>query len=313
MKTIETGSVALIKSAPANTRDGRALTLNRAPSDDLSPWIARVYATHGVPDMRDWLRCGILADTHYLRVLMEGHWGADTRDGEATFERRVLFFGQNSKEMPVRLRGTFRSTGLAFKAGAATVLGAPEARDTLDCILGYDRLGGSEAALLERCDRGSDPHDWMAALEDCFRLLLEEQEVALPDPIATAFERQSFVNPTQPISRFARAHDISTRQLERIVRRDFGLTPKQVMRRARVLDLAANLRGVAEQDEAEELALRYFDQSHVNRDFLEFFGMTPVRFLRTEMPLMTMALEQRQARRLEVIGRLADGERRPWE
>ena len=81
---------------------------------------------------------------------------------------------------------------------------------------------------------------------------------------------------------------------------------------ARALDIAANLIGVADSSEAEEIALRYTDQSHFIRDFTSFFGVTPHKFRAQPRPLLTITLEQRQARLLEELKRLRPGEHRPW-
>jgi hypothetical protein len=91
------------------------------------------------------------------------------------------------------------------------------------------------------------------------------------------------------------------------------MPPKQVMRRARALDMASHLRGVADHDEADQLMLRYYDQSHLIREFTELFGMLPSQFVASPLPLLTVSLEARQARRLEVMERIAPGARRPWE
>ena len=77
--------------------------------------------------------------------------------------------------------------------------------------------------------------------------------------------------------------------------------------------MASHLRGVADQAEAEELMLRYYDQSHLIHEFTELFGMSPRQFEATPQPLMTLALESRQARRLEAIARIAPGGVRPWQ
>ena len=112
---------------------------------------------------------------------------------------------------------------------------------------------------------------------------------------------------------FAAGNDISARQLERTIRRDFGLPPKQLLRRARALDMASHLRGVADEAEADELILRYYDQSHLTREFTSLFGMSPRQFVEATSPLLTLALESRQSRRLEAIERLAPGDPRPWQ
>ena len=81
---------------------------------------------------------------------------------------------------------------------------------------------------------------------------------------------------------------------------------------ARALDIAANLIGVADSSEAEEIALRYYDQSHLIREFSAFFNNTPKRFAKNKHPLLAIALEARQARRMEVLGRVSPGGDLPW-
>ena len=77
--------------------------------------------------------------------------------------------------------------------------------------------------------------------------------------------------------------------------------------------MASHLRGVADDSEAEALALRYYDQSHLIRDFQHFLEQTPMQFVMNPQPIFTLSLEVRQARRLEELGRLGPGGRRPRE
>jgi AraC-like DNA-binding protein len=70
---------------------------------------------------------------------------------------------------------------------------------------------------------------------------------------------------------------------------------------------------VADSSEADELALRFYDQSHLIREFTALFGMSPRQFVERPQPILTLALESRQARRLEMIDRLAPGAVRPWQ
>jgi hypothetical protein len=41
--------------------------------------------------------------------------------------------------------------------------------------------------------------------------------------------------------------------------------------------------------------------------------MSPRQFVKTPQPILTLALESRQARRLEALNRLEPGQARPWE
>ena len=125
----------------------------------------------------------------------------------------------------------------------------------------------------------------------------------------TAEEREQF----RSFADAAAACGVERRKLERVVNRDFGLAPKQVLRRARALDMASFLRGVADKDEADEMALRYYDESHLIHEFTELFGMSPSQFVKRPQPILTLSLEARQARRLETLNRLAPGQTRPWE
>lgn len=107
-------------------------------------------------------------------------------------------------------------------------------------------------------------------------------------------------------------HNVSLRKLEQIVKRDFGLTSKQVLRRARTRGIAAQLCSAAVDAEAEQLMLRYFDQSHLIRECAAFFGATQSTFCAAPRPLMARKVETREARRLEGMNRIAPCGQRHW-
>lgn len=306
-----------LRSALGHTRNGDPLSRNRAPAEDLSPWIARVYATkvEAAPDHQ--MSCGLVADTPVMRVLFSGEWTAETRDGVERYDQSALFFGPQTRRMPVNVKGSFATVGVALKPGAVAALKGPSVEDTLDRIILYDHIygdkaWGTSAQLIEWFDPDGPPERWLKIAEILFRQLVERAGGARPDPIVEAFDKAAFADPNLNLSDFARDHDIEKRRLQRMIKKAFGQSPKQVLRRARALDIAANLRGVADDNEAEEIALRYYDQSHLNRDFVSFFGMTPKQFAQTPQPLMTLTLEARQSRRLEVLGRYDPGGDMPW-
>lgn len=295
------------------TRDGQAISFNRQPRESLRPWVSHIYGIRmpAAPDAI--ISCGIFADGPMLRVLLDGDWHADSADGSHLFRNQALFFGPQSKRMPVSVRGSFATVGLSLKPGACHVLGGLDASAVLDRILPYAALGWNEEALMARFDPTGEVAPWMDALEDCMEALVAEAGGKRPSCTTEGFNRLAFENPGMTVAECASRLAVDKRKLERISKRDFGLSPKQVLRRARALDMAAHLRGVADLAEAQELALRYFDQSHLIRDFSAMFGMTPMQFVRTPQPLMTITLEARQARRLEALDRLEEGERRPWQ
>lgn len=312
-RPIRPGRDPTIASMAGATRDGQPLSYNRAPAADLAPWVGRIYVTKVAAPNDHVLQCGLLNDTALLRVQLRGEWVADTASGRITKGNSALFFGPQSRRMPITVTGPFISAGLAFNPGACHALRGPKIGEWLDRLTPLDTFGGDSARWLSRFDPDASPEEWCLAIEDGVRQMVEQAGGGEPDPVSRRFEAVAHVDPTISVARFADDCGIEQRRLERIVRRDFGLPPKQVLRRARALDMASHLRGVADQDEAEELALRYYDQSHLIRDFAHYFGMSPRQFVEMPQPLMTLSLETRQARRLEMIERLAPGEVRPWE
>ena len=301
------------RSALGHTHNGEPLSNNRAPAEDLSPWVARVYATAVEMDEDAEIACGLVSDTPVLRVLFSGDWTATTRDGHGRYGPSALLFGPHTKRMAVSVRGTFATVGLALKPGAMAALKGPRVEDTLDRIILYDHIYGNEdwgtsAKLIEWFDPAGPPERWLKVAEHLIRQLIGKAGAKRPHPVVEAFDRAVFADPGLSIGDFAEAHNIEPRRFERMIKRAYGQSASQVLRRARALDIAAHLRGVADDAEAAEAALRFFDQSHMIREFKAFFGMTPRQFAETPQPFMTLTLEARQSRRLEVLGRALPGE-----
>lgn len=295
------------------TRDGQPLSYNRAPAADLAPWIARLYATVVVAPADHRLECGLFNDTSIIRIQLKGDWEAQTADGWLKHSRSALFFGPQTRIMPTAVTGSFISVGISLRPSTGYALMGVQSAKYLDRAVMAEDVGLPGDAVMDALDLSTNPEKWLQMLEDMMRQHLRRIDFAQPDPISTRFETLAFTDPNATIADFARECGIEQRRLERIVRRDFGMPPKQVLRRARALDMASHLRGVADEEEGAELALRYYDQSHLIRDFSDLFGMSPRQFVARPQPLLTLTLESRQARRLEAIERLQPGATRPWE
>ena len=311
------GDETAMRSRFGMTKAGGPLSLNRAPCDELAPWVARLFVVD-VEASDDYLiDCGLCADTPILRVLFRGKWTAQTRYGTGRYERAAAFFGPQSRIMPVQIRGGFATIGVALKPGAVAAFHGPKLSDTLDRIIYFDdiygdQLWGNSNQLIEWFDPAGPPERWLRVAEKLLIQLVEFTRAKKPDPIVEAFDKACFANPNLMLGDFAREHAIERRRLERMIKKAYGQTPKQVLRRARALDIAAHLAGVADEAETEDIALRYYDQSHMIREFSAFFNNTPKRFAANKHPLLAIALEARQARRMEVLGRIDPGGDLPW-
>ena len=293
------------------TKRGQPLSYNRAPAADLAAWIARVSVTKLILDCGQPITCGLFADTSGIRIQLAGNFVAETRQGTRRFGRGAVFCGPQSRLMPVRVEDDFISIALSFRPSACPALVPEPMADLIDQV--RDTEVWSPEMLVSLFDPEGTPEEWLQVAEGLFRSWIAIYAGPGPNPVSAAFEEIAFINPAQSIAEAARAIGVDRRRLERTVVRDFGMPPKQVLKRARALDMASHLRGVADGDEAEALALRYYDESHLIREFIELFGMSPRQFAARPQPLLTVNLEIRQARRLEMIRRLEPGARRPWQ
>lgn len=294
------------------SRGGMPLSINRAPADDLRPWVGRLVAAKIEADPSSVIHCGMCNDLTFARIVLRGDWTATDREGTSSYRDEVLLFGPHSRFMPLSCTGSVIAVGVGLRPGALGQLTDRNTESLVDRIERSDPLGLVEHDLFTEYPPDASPGQWLAQLETALRRRIAALDPEPPNPLTSAFELAGFADPNLSLAGFAKAHNVSLRQLERIVKRDFGLTPKQVLRRARALDFAARLCGVADEAEAEQLMLRYFDQSHLIREFAAFFGTTPSNFCAAPRPLMTLNVEIRQARRLEELHRLGPGQTRPW-
>lgn len=293
------------------TRDGQPLSYNRGPSPDLAAWLGRLSVAKLYLKPDQTLSCGLFADTAGMRMQVAGDFTIDTPSGPQHHGRSALFWGPQSRIMPIRVRGTFISIGISIRPSACWPLMGPATHKFVDKVILTRHY--SPEYLLSLFDPDGSAEDWIEALENLFRQRITELNGAEPEPVTARFEELAFMDPTITIAQAAREIGVDRRRLERLVNRDFGMPPKQVLKRARALDMASHLRGVSDKNEAEAMALRYYDESHLIHEFMELFGMSPRQLTTQPHPLLTMTLEARQARRLEMLERLQPGAKRPWE
>lgn len=109
-----------------------------------------------------------------------------------------------------------------------------------------------------------------------------------PDPLEKEIEEihQALADPAiSSVADLAGATGIVQQRLERLCRRIFGFAPKRLLRRQRFLRTLGKV--MLEPDLKWSAALddQYFDQAHFNRDFQEFMGMTPSRYLAMPRPI----------------------------
>lgn len=274
---------------------------NYPPPDDLKLHIRRFYVFQ-VPLPDDSLiEDSLLAENAFVRVLLKGEWQAETTPGHWHFPSPALLFGSNSAPLPVRVKGGFHIAGFAVRPSAWRTLFAQPASDYVNQMVPLANLWGDVAdTMLARIQAAPDDETMVDAMVDAIRTQMKRIGRKRVDEKIQQFEAMARQDSTIKIEHAARDLGLSVRQMERRCMACYGLTPKSILRRSRFLDMAEAMRGFSTPGQKQLAELRYFDQSHLNREFHRFAGMTPGKFRKADTPMFTAGLH------LRVLGKEID-------
>lgn len=270
------------------------LSRNYAPSEALAPYVRRHYVFEARLPPGVTVIDRLLGETAFIRIPLEGSWHGERAPDQWRGARPIVVCGANARPFKVKVEGEFRIIGVALRPSGWRSLFDFPARDAADEVIPLgDCWGEAAGALRERVANTPDDEAIVAAIEGAIADRIALSGGAPPDPRMRAFEdiarRESTIRVTDAAARL----ELSARQMERQCYAAFGHSPKAVLRRGRFLDMAQALRGFSSPSEEELAALRYFDQSHLNREFRHFIGMTPGAFAQAQTPLLTAALKLR--------------------
>ena len=232
------------------------------------------------------------------------------REFDASESNRTIYFGPQTKEMPVEVTGPIRFLLLQFHPGAPPLDQSKTHEEYLDRVECFDS-GLPPHIRRAQYDDADTREEWLDHFEELSRQVLFSRVNREPPELAHAVYRRLLAKSEIDMAEIERTFDVSRRTVERHVKASFGISPKQAERRARALDMAAALLGVAMPEEEAVFRLRYFDQSHMTREIQHFFGTSPGALARMEAVLLRIDLEIRQLRRLEAMDELGVSEV-PW-
>jgi AraC-like DNA-binding protein len=186
------------------------------------------------------------------------------------------------------LNGPFRVVGAALSPlgwAAFTGLAADAHRDRL-----YDAtefLGPGVGALhAELCASGADDAALTARVAEFIGANLKPVNSRHAKLIGEVAEWLS-ASLDPPLSDLEKRVAYGGRQLQRLIERYFGVTPKQLVRKYRAIRVAALLQDPSTSDEhVAELLNLFYDQSHLIREVRHFLGRTPARLGDGQNPLL---------------------------
>jgi AraC-like DNA-binding protein len=168
--------------------------------------------------------------------------------------------------------------------GAYRLFGPPELGVPGQVVDLEDLLGARAGSLVERL---FETHGWearFALVETAIAGRLEERAPASPD-VAWAWRRLTETEGRLPISAVTNELGCSRRHLTTRFREQIGLAPKAFARILRFDRAVRRLRSEGGGSLAEIAHdAGYYDQSHFNRDFRAFAGLTPTELVAHELP-----------------------------
>ena len=170
--------------------------------------------------------------------------------------------------------------------GCRALLGMPAAELWDTSVEAADVLGPAAVELWERLHCAGGWAERLAACDDVFgRLMARTAPTAPAAEVAGAWEVLVGSGGTVGVTELADRVGWSRRHLAGRFTSEFGLSPKLAARVVRFERATALLRSPRRPALAEvAVACGYYDQPHLNRDFVELAGCSPGEWLATELP-----------------------------
>ena len=292
----------------AQSSTGLPLAVSRSPARDLARHVARFFITRFDQSADAVLEDFLLNEWAYIRVPIGDGWSARSGQDWVPHEGPLLF-GAQRKPFRVQCKGSVAVAGFGIRPAAWFNFCDRPAHALADRL--EPLLGDFAVRLRWACADVTDHEQTFARLEHVARATVREKARDL-DPVAERFEVIARHDPARNVASICRALDVPPQRLERRVRNHFGHMPKTVLRRSRFLDTAAVMRGLAIPDADALATMRYYDQSHLNREVRLFADMTPAKFRAARTPLLTAGIEVRQQFKLFDRNDHPDDAPPPW-
>lgn len=205
---------------------------------------------------------------------------------------------------PFEVEGPFHCIGASLSPlGWAALTGMPAntARDRLydaGAILGEEMI---ELCARLRADYVDEKRDPAALCGELAGHIAPKFKPVNPRHMALMGEVSGWMSSSYnpDIAELAERTGYSIRQVQRLVERYFGVSPKLLIRKYRALRVVALLQDPSTTDEqVADLLNQFYDQSHLIREVRLFAGRTPARLGDSESPILSKLLDVRNFREI---------------
>lgn len=186
---------------------------------------------------------------------------------------QLYIYGQFTKFSLNKATGPFRIIGAYFEPIALKALFGIDAKEFRNLNIPLDDLVSN--SILEQLSDAKSSYEIVETLSD----FLQTQILQSYSVSQNAKWALNLLQGGKSLKEVQEEMKISERSLERLANQYIGMNPKMYSRIMRFQN-SLNLLKTAHFDSILDLALEneYFDQSHFNREFKEFAGITPSLF-----------------------------------
>jgi methylphosphotriester-DNA--protein-cysteine methyltransferase len=221
-----------------------------------------------------------------VRLSVAGDWKVvnDPRDGGAPNDRAL--FGPTDRCGKI-ITGGGKTVGFGLTPlGWNRLIGSDAGKMANRVREIGDELGVDLMALQSDFKADRDDNVGVARFDAVLLALLARR--APNHPLFLATDRVLRRRPAD-VRSFAAHVGVAPRTLHRLCLRAFGFPPKRLLRRQRFLETLGVIRVTPGASFGGLMGQDYHDQSHFNRDFRDFMGMTAREYARTPRVLMQAA------------------------
>jgi AraC-like DNA-binding protein len=202
-------------------------------------------------------------------------------------ESGAAIYGVDTRLFVRVLTGRGQGMGVRFRAGCFRPFWQAPVSQLSDRVVPAARLFGSRAESARQAimRAGANAEADMVAHAEALLCSVRPGPDPAAEQAATLVARITDDPALRRVDQLSAASGMSVRGLQRLFADYVGVSPKWVMRRARLHDAADRADSGQVVDWATIAAdLGYADQAHLTRDFTATIGVPPTRYARPEVP-----------------------------
>lgn len=215
------------------------------------------------------------------------------RSGESIKQQPYAFlFGPITRHIEIGPSGATGMIAARFYPGALSAFLSFPVKEITDRYVALHTVFGAEARTLEKSLRAHRSfHEQMVDLLEVFLLSRLSQEAFTPLLKQATLRQIADQQQAVKIEALSKQLNIGRRHLERKFNEQVGMTPRLFLRIVRFQNIFRII-GSKRIKNLTDLTYRagYFDQSHFNRDFKAFTGMSPKEYFKEDAALTKLFL-----------------------